>query len=294
MLLNHLCLGWIPLWIFDLLPSCWCRKLLKHLFWKRAAYFEAETERSVPSESEFCKVRHVWAIRAHSISARAPAFIAAKTNIRSFMAFLEPCKPIYWWFIEETILVLMVRVMEMRQSQYLLKKCFALPWTMRWIWCWTFWRLFDENKGLFEHISWNIHCLFNCSTTVQLCHIPLCSRCDWHWLTNSYSRATTVITDHGASEPIRCVTRPVPAQWPAPLTHHTNQQTDSFNKMRCYVDFRGSWYVGWIFLQVPVSAYVSLSSDFCRLGDIPSHGVLISTRERHWLTMITIHPFFIA
>ena len=103
---------------------CWCRKL-RHLFWKSPAYFETETEteRSVPP------VR-VWILQSasrlghqgpHPISARAPAFIAGKTNIRSFMTFLEPCKPIYWWFIEETILVLMV---EMRQSQYLEKKCF--------------------------------------------------------------------------------------------------------------------------------------------------------------------------
>ena len=72
------------------------------------------------------------------------------------------------------------------------------------------------------------------------------------------------------------------------------QQTDSFNKMRCY-GFQGIM-ICWlnIFTGPGVCSRVPLSSDFCRLGDIPSHGVLISTRERETLTLNTIHPFFIA
>ena len=73
------------------------------------------------------------------------------------------------------------------------------------------------------------------------------------------------------------------------------QQTDSFNKMRCY-GFQGIM-ICWlnIFTGPGVCSRVPLSSDFCRLGDIPSHGVLISTRERDTaLTLNTIHPFFIA
>ena len=138
------------------------------------------------------------------------------------MAFLEPCKPIYWWFIEETILVLMVRNVTKSIS---IEEVFCITMNNEMNMMLNILTLVWWEQGVIWAYQLEYSLPVQLCSIVQLCHIPLCSRCDWHWLTNSYSRATTVtITDHGASEPIRCVTRPVPAQWPAPLTHHTSSK----------------------------------------------------------------------
>ena len=83
-------------------------------------------------------------------------------------------------------------------------------------------------------------------------------------------------------------------QWPVTSAADPSyQQTDSFNKMRSYGFQR--IMICWlnIFTGPGVCPRVPLSSDFCRLGDIPSHGVLISTRERHWLWTRFIHSLLL-
>ena len=141
--------------------------------------------------------------------------------------------------------------------------------------------------GGYLSISAAHHWTLEYSLPVQLCHIPLCSLSNWHWLTKTYSirplQPLQSISTHSETRPVCPVTSD-------PSYHH--QMSYGFCQKNAECFYRDQSLLS--ILQAPVSAHVlSLCSEFCRLGDIPSHGVLIFTRDTDsgFLFLNQDHPF---
>ena len=130
------------------------------------------------------------------------------------MATLEPCKPIFWWFIEDRPLrcasfehFRFIGVSE-NEKNYILKELITTNNEMNTM-------LIILTRVWWEQgVIWAYQIQYSlpvqlCST-VQLCHIPLCSLSNWHWLTKTYSirplQPLQSISTHSETRPVCPVT----------------------------------------------------------------------------------------
>ena len=149
---------------------------------------------------------------------------------------------------------------------------------MRWIWCWTFWRVFDETKGLFEHISSTPRVFTACST---VSHSPAVFTLQ---LTLAYydllHQTTTTATEH--LNPFSAQASGPSDQWPIIPSSNVKRIV----LIKCSVFIKISLYLEYFTGPRVCSRVVPL------LGILPawwySKSWSFNFHKRHWLWLKTI------